>query len=82
MSETDRIRVPTNGHRPQLEAVGDDAAPASGTGSGQADDPLGETGLDPRINVTPGQVVAGFGVLAGLLLVLAGVLRRGRGRQG
>ena len=82
MSETDRIRVPTNGHRPQLEAVADQGAPASGAGSGQGDDPLGETGLDPRITVTPGQVVAGFGVLAGLLLVLAGVIRRGRGGKG
>jgi hypothetical protein len=77
MSETDRISVPTNGHHPPLEAVGDRTAPA-----GADDDPLGETGPDLRIAFTPGQLAAGFGILAGLLLVIAGARRRGKGPQG
>ena len=85
MSETDRIRVPTNGHHPPLEAVGDraaaDDAPSSAP-SGAADDPLGETGPDLRIAFTPGQLAAGLGILAGLVLLVAGSRRRGKGPQG
>jgi hypothetical protein len=86
MSETDRIRVPTNGHHRPLEAVGDHAAsgdaPRAAEAAETADDPLGETGPDLRIAVTPGQLAAGFGILAGLVLLIAGSRRRGKGPQG
>ena len=81
MSETDRIRVPTNGHHPPLEAVGNGAAPADPSAA-TADDPLGETGPDLRFAFTPGQVAAGLGIVAGLLLLIAGSRRRGKDRQG
>ena len=85
MSETDRIRVPTNGHHLPLEAVGDRSgsgdAPA-GRAADAADDPLGESGPDLRIAVTPGQLAAGFGILAGLVLLIAGSRRRGKGPRG
>ena len=85
MSETDRIRVPTNGRHPSLEAVGDRPASGdapAGRAADPADDPLGEAGPDLRIAFTPGQVAAGFGILAGLLLLLAGARRRGKGSRG
>ena len=71
MGETDRVRVPTNGHRPALGAVD----PADGTPASTDDDP---TPPDDRIAFTPGQLAAGFGVLAGLILLLVGTRRRGR----
>ena len=47
-----------------------------------ADDPLGETGPNVRIEVSPGQLAAGFGILAGLVLLIVGSRRRGKGPQG
>jgi len=82
MSETDRVRVPTNGHRPPLEAVGDASTSADSPGEGPADDPLGETGPQVRIEVTPRHLAAGLGVLVGLVLLIAGTRRRGTGGRG
>jgi hypothetical protein len=70
---TDRVAVPTNGHRP---ALSDDALEPSGT-----DDALADTDARPAptaSSVTPGQVIAGFGILAALILLVLG-RRRGRG---
>jgi MYXO-CTERM domain-containing protein len=71
MGETDRVRVPTNGHRPALGAVEPD-----GTSGPPADD--APTPPDYRVAVTPAQLAAGFGVLAGLILLLLGTRRRRR----
>jgi hypothetical protein len=74
MGESDRVRVPTNGHRPPLGADAErgDAAPA-------VPDPVVETELpDPRLVISPTQLAAGFGILAGLIVLLA----RRRGRRG
>lgn len=69
---TDRIPVPTNGHRPPLAAetptVREEAVPTRGP---SAD--------DPRVAFTPGQVAAGFGIIAALILLVAG---RRRGKRG
>jgi len=73
MGDTDRVRVPTNGHRPALEAVdADDGSPAAADPASPAEP------VDPRIVFTPAQVAAGFGILAGLILLLVGTRRRGR----
>jgi hypothetical protein len=68
MSDSDRIRVPTNGHRVSLETLD----------SPVADEPPSKAlaGQDLRIAFTPGQLAAGFGILAGLILVLVGTRRR------
>ena len=73
MSETDRIRVPTNGHHPALDIAG--AAPPSASPD-TPDEAL--TPADPRIAFSPGQVAAGFGIIAGLILLIAGSRRRNK----
>jgi hypothetical protein len=89
MSESeDRIPVPTNGHH-RLAPEGDGpGSPASDGATVVADDldppsptdPIDEATDAPRIVVTPGQATAvGFGIVAGLVLL---VLGRRRGRNG
>ena len=68
MTSPDRLAVPTNGHRPSLT---DEALDAPSI------DPADED-LVVRPSVTPGQVIAGFGILAALILLFLG-RRRGRG---
>jgi len=77
MSEdTDRIPVPTNGTGPRPD----------GTAVAPGDPPGGEpagSGAVPRdqtVGFTPNQLAAGFGIVAGLLLLFAASRRRGRGR--
>jgi hypothetical protein len=68
VTSPDRLAVPTNGHRPAL-----------------TDEALDSPSIDPEDDhivatpsVTPGQVIAGFGILAALILLFLG-RRRGRG---
>lgn len=70
MGESDRIRVPTNGQRPALEPVATDERPEP------------PPSPDLRIAVTPGQLAAGFAVLAGLVVLLAGRRRARRDPSG
>jgi hypothetical protein len=93
MSEdTDRIPVPTNGkgpHRDALDAATAAApklpsAPAGRTAAtpvGEAPDDAdtGALSRDQTIAFTPNQLAAGFGIVAGLLLLFAARRRRGRG---
>lgn len=72
----DRIPVPSNGNRPPDAALLEGAPPAD-TPAAVVDDDLRDP---PRIIVTPGQATAvGFGIIAGLILLLLG---RRRGRRG
>ena len=93
MSTGDRVAVPTNGHRPALtddaldaphhdgsgspDQPGQTAEASSGEGSApaQAADPAAPSASLPTM--TSGQVIAGFGLLAALALLLLG-RRRGR----
>jgi hypothetical protein len=75
-SSADRVAVPTNGHRPALkddalDAPHHDASPTEDQPAG----PRASSAASPSL--TPGQVIAGFGVLAALALLLLG-RRRGR----
>ena len=90
MSEdTDRIPVPTNGTGPHPV----DGAPAGRTvaipvGPGPDDVPdldsdaaeagSGALSRDQTVAFTPNQLAAGFGIVAGLLLLFAARRRRGR----
>ena len=81
MSEdTDRIPVPTNGTGPH---PGPDV-PAGRTGAtpvGEASGDEHDDGAVPRdqtMAFTPNQLAAGFGIVAGLLLLFAARRRRGR----
>lgn len=65
-SETDRIPVPTNGKRPH---------PVAGEPVPEA--PAADQATAP---FTPTQLAVGFGILASLVLLVAGRLRR-RGRS-
>jgi hypothetical protein len=100
MSETDRIAVPTNGHKPHAvaavvepdapatpPAAADDAADAASKttaagagGAGRADPAAKATSPELTIAVTPAQLAVGFGVIAGIILLLVG-RRRGRRRS-
>ena len=71
----DRVAVPTNGHRP---AMSDHDEPA--TERGTATPPMIRPDRGPRAivpAVSPGQLAAGFGILAALILLIIG-RRRGR----
>ena len=67
----DRIAVPTNGHHPALTEDALDA-PATDASAG-----AGERATAVPA-VTPGQVIAGFGIIAALVVLLLG-RRRNRG---
>jgi hypothetical protein len=69
--EADRITVPTNGKRPH--AVPEPAGPAPATG---------EPSTSPAVvPFTPTQLAVGFGILAAVVALVAGSLRR-RSRGG
>ena len=67
----DRVAVPTNGHHP---AMSDDSLDAP---SIEADFGAQDQLRPAATNVSPGQVIAGFGILAALILLILG-RRRGR----
>ena len=83
--DTDRIPVPTNGTGPHAGVdvpegrvaavpVGGPLGAASEPGSGS-----GAVSRDQTGTFTPNQLAAGFGIVAGLLLLFAARRRRGRG---
>ena len=76
-SSPDRVAVPTNGHRPPLK---DDALDPPHHDAWPADHQPAEAGARPdaAASLTPGQLLAGVGVLAALAVLLIG-RRRGRG---
>ena len=76
-SSADRVAVPTNGHRPALqddalESPHHDASPSEDRPSA----PRPASAATPSL--TPNQLIAGFGIMAALALLLLG-RRRGRG---
>ncbi len=75
-TEPDRIAVPTNGRTPQ--AVAAPLEPLRG-GPPTADPPAtGPSDQDFSVAFSPKQVAIGFGIIASLILLLAGRARRGR----
>jgi len=72
VTSPDRVAVPTNGHRPVLK---DDPLDAP---SIEADFGPQDRSAPALGNVSPGQVIAGFGILAALILLVLG-RRRNRG---
>jgi hypothetical protein len=77
----DRIAVPTNGHRPPLSdpEVEGDLAGATDLGSGEpALEPIGPSRISVALTpppVSPGQLAAGLGIVAGLILLILGTRR-------
>ena len=82
MSDTERIPVPTNGHRKPLastEPAIPQAGPAPALPQPASDLTPSVSGTgDRRIVITPGQLAAGFGIVAGVILLLVGSRRRGK----
>jgi len=82
MSEdTDRIPVPTNGTGPHPGPdvpEGRTGATPVGVASSADDDAAGAVPRDQTMAFTPNQLAAGFGIVAGLLLLFAARRRRGR----
>jgi hypothetical protein len=78
-SSADRIAVPTNGKRPPDALAEGDEQSAAPVEAPSAEDPIDDATDAPRVIVTPGQAtVVGFGILAGLILLVLG-RRRGKG---
>ena len=65
--DSDRIAVPTNGHRRQ---------PVSDTVPATADDPGAPSDEEMSVAFTPKQLAIGFGVIASLVLLVVGLVRR------
>ncbi len=72
--DTDRIAVPTNGRRPK-------AVPTAG-GRPTTPEPAPPGTSDEELSVafTPKQLAIGFGIIASLVLIVAGRMRRRSGR--
>jgi len=70
-SDPDRIAVPTNGRRPHPvpEATAAATEPAS-------DDPTAPRGPAMPGGLSPQQLAVGFGIVASLVAIAAGVARR------
>ncbi len=91
--DTDRIAVPTNGRKPHKvpeapalapvaaaaeHAAAEHAAAADAADDRAARDPVAKvTSPELTIAVTPAQLAVGFGVIAGVILLVLG-RRRGR----
>jgi hypothetical protein len=67
--ETDRIAVPTNGKGPKAVPAAEGSAATPETALKTSD---GET----SVAFTPTQLAIGFGILASLVLIVAGRMRR------
>ena len=74
----DRVAVPTNGHHPAIPD--EEKTNPLGTERGAGTPPAATSDRGPRANVpavSPGQLAAGFGIIAALILLILG-RRRGR----
>lgn len=77
--DTERIPVPTNGTGPKPPAATGPGTPAA-PGTERRGAPPGVVPRDQTVAFTPNQLAAGFGIVAGLLLLFVGARRR-RGRK-
>jgi len=76
-TEPDRIAVPTNGRRPHPVTTSTEPAVGSGSESGVEETAAVPSDADLASAVSPKQLAVGFGVVASILLLVAGrVLRR------
>jgi hypothetical protein len=73
--DVDRVPVPTNGHGPHSTA---ETAPIAGTGNNAPPDAGAPSEEDLATAFSPKQLAVGFGIVASLVLVLAGWARRRR----
>ena len=79
--DTDRIPVPTNGTGPHPGPdvpEGRTAATPVGLASSEEAEAEGAVPRDQTMAFTPNQLAAGFGIVAGLLLLFAARRRLGR----
>ena len=75
--DADRIAVPTNGRGPH-PVQGPATAQEAPSGGPSGGSPGGPSDLEMSLAFSPKQVAVGFGILASLLLLLAGRARRRR----
>ena len=81
-SENDRIPVPTNGRRPKPIPTEPALGPAAALPAALAAEPSpAAPAAPPTVAFTPTQLAVGFGILASLVVFVAGRIRR-RGRSG
>ena len=70
----DRIPVPTNGHRPPL-----DADPDARVVDDEVDPGIPEVSrVGVGLDASPAQLAVGFGIIAGLIVIVLGRRRRRR----
>jgi hypothetical protein len=70
--ETDRIAVPTNGKGPKAVPAAEGSAATPETAARSSDE-------QTSVAFTPTQLAIGFGILASLVLIVAGRMRRRSG---
>ena len=73
----DRIPVPSNGHHPPMDTARD-AEPDLSPAPRRTPAPGEIAGADLRVAVSPAQLAVGFGVVAAIILAVAGRRRRRR----
>jgi hypothetical protein len=85
--EADRIPAPTNGHKPRQTrrkprpAVEAPVLASTAADANQSPEAVAKvTSPEMTVSVTPAQIAVGFGVIAGIILLVLG-RRRGRGRR-
>jgi len=71
--DQDRVAVPTNGRRPHAVTIEAEVVPPSVS---PVDPPAAPTPTDIAYAVSPRNLAIGFGILASLAVLVAGVLRR------
>jgi len=71
--DQDRVAVPTNGRRPHAVTIEAEVVRPSVS---PVDPPAAPTATDIAYAVSPRNLAIGFGILASLAVLVAGVLRR------
>jgi hypothetical protein len=79
-SDPDRIAVPTNGRGPHAVPgpVSSEDARAAPTSGSTRSDPGAPSAEEMSLAFTPRQLAVGFGIIASLVLLAAGLARRRR----
>ena len=78
--DTDRIAVPTNGRKPHPASPATPTEPATAAKPDDFNDTDDASDAAPSIAFSPKQIAIGFGIVASLIVLVAGAARRRSGR--
>jgi hypothetical protein len=75
-NDQDRVAVPTNGRRPHALSIEPEDTKPAGSGTNPSDTIDAPTATDMANALSPRNLAIGFGILASLAVLVAGMLRR------